>query len=188
MLKKIKDLMQTKESIDEINSKLDSTTTELEQLKKEIRSLSEQTIILKNNQQDLFLNFKENIDLIKNIRQDLENESYNFKLLQNHIQSRILEKFESEIKENLIKQFEKLKIDISNFNKLKDNLSIITENSEELKEQINKLLIISKNLKQQDFELNKFANKIFEADQEKLKLMKEIDALQRLVSKIRRER
>ena len=180
--------MKIKESIDEINSKLDSTASELVNLKKEIKDLSEQTTKLKSNQDELGLNFKENIDLIKNIREDFEKETYNFKILQNHIQSRILDKFETEIRDNITKNIEKLKTDVTNYNKLKNSINDITLNSEELKQEINKLIEISKKINKQDFELTSFADKIFETDQEKLRLMKEIDALQRLVSKIRRER
>lgn len=187
MFDKIKDLMKIKESIDEINSKLDLTASELSSLKKEIKSLSEESIILKNNQKELFLNFKENFDIIKNIREDLEKETYNFKLLQNHLQSRILDKFETEIRENITKNIEKLKTDVSNFNKLKENISDIALNFQEFKDAITNLTQISKKLKPQDFELSKFADKIFETDKEKLNLMKEIDTLQRLISKIRRD-
>jgi uncharacterized phage infection (PIP) family protein YhgE len=187
MFDKIKDLMKIKESIDEINSKLNSTTTELDELKKEIKNLAEESAKLKNNQQEFFLSFKENIDLIKTIREDLEKEAYNFKLLQNHLQARILDKFESEIRENLMKPIEKLKMDAEAFRILKDKVAEIAIYSEELSKEIAKLMLISKNIKKEDFELTKFADKIFEADNEKLRLMKDVDSLQRLIAKMRRE-
>ena len=188
MLIKIKGMMKIKEAIDEVNSKLETTASELGGVKKEIKQLTEETTILKNNQKDLFLDFKENIGLMKDIREDFEKETYNFKLLQNHLQSRILEKFENEIRDNLVKEFEKLKTDVSNFNRLKNKVDDVGAYAEELSEEINKLIQISKKIKKEDFELNKFASKILEADEEKLKLMREIDTLQRLISKMRKER
>jgi hypothetical protein len=40
-------------------------------------------------------------------------------------------------------------------------------------------------IKKEDFELTKFANKIFETDREKLDLMKKIDSMERLVGERR---
>ena len=41
-------------------------------------------------------------------------------------------------------------------------------------------------IKKEDFELTKYARHLMEADKEKLELMRKIDTLERLVSKIRR--
>ena len=51
---------------------------------------------------------------------------------------------------------------------------------------MNKFTEISRNIKQGDFELTKYANKLLEADKEKLELMRKIDTLERLISKMRR--
>ena len=53
-------------------------------------------------------------------------------------------------------------------------------------EEINKFIEISRSIKEEDFELTKFARHLMDMDREKLELMRKIDTLERLVSKIRR--
>ena len=54
-------------------------------------------------------------------------------------------------------------------------------------EEIGKFVEISKNIRKEDFELTKFARHLLEMDREKLELMRKIDTMERLVSKIRRK-
>lgn len=66
--------------------------------------------------------------------------------------------------------------------------SSVREEMKILKEEISRLQKISGSIKNQDLELVKFAGQLKEAEDEKLKLMREVDSLQRLVSSLRRRR
>lgn len=191
MIQKIKDLMAVKEHIDVIKNNLNYATNSMNELKTQIESLKQQmnenmdSINDKNN--EFFKNFDENLNVIKNLRQDFEKELFDFKLLKSQMQKKIIEKFEEELGKELQIQSEKLRIDADSYNELKENLTHITERVNGLGEEINKFVTISRNIKKEDFELTKFANQLTQMDKEKLELMHKIDTLERLVSKIRRQ-
>ena len=52
--------------------------------------------------------------------------------------------------------------------------------------EINKFLAISRNIKEKDFEMTHFARQLREGDREKLELMRKVDTMERLVSRMRR--
>ena len=191
MIQKIKDLMAVKEHIDVIKNNLNYATNSMNDLKTQIESLKQQmnenmdSINDKNN--EFFKNFDENLNVIKNLRQDFEKELFDFKLLKSQMQKKIIEKFEEELGKELQIQSEKLRIDADSYNELKENLTHITEIVNGLGEEISKFVTISRNIKKEDFELTKFANQLTQMDKEKLELMHKIDTLERLVSKIRRQ-
>jgi|TARA_B100001971_G_scaffold215114_1_gene257737 chromosome segregation ATPase len=191
MIQKIKDLMTIKEQIDVIKNNLNYTTNSMNDLKTEIGTLKQQinenisSINDKNN--EFFKNFDENLNLIKNTKQNFEKELFDFKLLKSQMQKRIVEKFEEELDKELKIQMETLKIDAGSYNELKENIAKITDKVNNLSEEINKFTAISSSIKKEDFELTRFANQLREADKEKLELMEKINTLERLVSKMRRQ-
>jgi len=190
MIQKIRDLMTIKDQIDVIKNNINHTSNSMDSLKSEVQALKEQineninTISDKNN--EFFKNFDENIDVIKNLRHDFEKELFDFKLLRSQMQKKIIEKFEEELGKELKIQIEKLRTDSESYNELKNNIIEISGKVNNLSGEINKFTEISSNIKKEDFELTRFANKLHESDREKLALMQKIDALERLISKIRR--
>jgi chromosome segregation ATPase len=188
MLQKIKDLMQIKELIDEINKKVDSHSNDVNSLKQELTSLTDQLTEIKGSQSEFLTNFKNNLDIIKESKESLQKEVYDFKLLKAQTQKNILEKFEEELSKELKLNSEKLKNDMNEYNQLKGHMNSMIEKIKTTSTEINKFTEISKNLKKEDFELSKFANQLKEADSEKLNLMRKIDSLERLISKMRRQR
>jgi chromosome segregation ATPase len=191
MIQKIKDLMAMNDQIEVIKNNLNYTTNSMNDLKTEIGTLKQQinenisSINDKNN--EFFKNFGEDINIIKSLRHDFEKELFDFKLLRSQMQKKIIEKFEEELGKELKIQMDTLKNDSESYNELKENINKVTEKVNILSEEMNKFITISSNIKKEDFELTRFANKVQEADREKLELMSKIDALERLVSKIRRQ-
>ena len=141
---------------------------------------------LNSSQKDFLKNFKDNLTIIKNLRGDFGKEIYDFKLLKAQLQRKILEKFEEELQKDLEVNRENLKKDVEDYNELRKKVAEILSRLNMTSEEINKFLEISKNIKREDFELTKFARNLMEMDREKLELMRKIDTLERLVSKIRR--
>ena len=186
MLQKIKDLMRTKEEIDVINKNVEENSKIISDLKTELESLKKELVETKKTQDEFLKNFKENLFIIKNLREDFGKEIYEFKLLKGQLQRKILEKFEEELQKDLEVNREALNKDVENYNELRKKIAEIVSRLNLTSEEINKFIEISKSIKKEDFELTKFARHLIEMDMEKLDLMRKIDTLERLVSKIRR--
>lgn len=186
MIQKIKDLMQTKELIDEINKKVQDHSTEVNTLKQELTTLNKALDEIKGNQTEFLTNFKDNLNTISESKENLKKEVYDFRLLKAQTQKNILEKFEEELGNELKVNSEKLKNDISEYNTLKNKMESMVSTLDKLSVEINKFSEISGNIKKCDFELTKHAQNLVEADKEKLELMRKIDTLERLISKMRR--
>lgn len=188
MIQKIKDLMQTKELIDDINKKVEEHSKHVNSLKEELGALTNALGEIKDNQTEFLTNFKDNLDVIGECKESLKKEVYDFRLLKAQMQKNILEKFEEELSNELKVYSEKLKNDFDEYNKLKESVASIVTQVKNLSGEINKFTEVSKNIKKEDFELTKFANQLLKADKEKLEMMKKIDTLERLISRMRRER
>ena len=189
MIQKIKGLMRIKEEIDKINDKLNNTTEIVDNLKNEVTTLKEQInnqISNINKNSELLKNFDENINLMNNIKDNFEKELFDFKLLKSQTQRKILEKFEEELQKELQLRLGSLNKDAEEYNELKKLIANISLKVNTLSGEIDKFVNISKNLKEKDFEMTHFAKQLLELDKEKLELMRKIDSLQRLVSRMRR--
>ena len=180
--------MQIKELIDEINQKVDSHSQDVNSLKQELTTLTSQLSEIKGHQSEFLTNFKNNLDIIKESKESLKKEVYDFKLLKAQTQRNILEKFEQELGKELKLNSEKLKNDMNEYNSLKEQMASMIGKIKTTSLEIGKFTEISQNIKKEDFELNKFANQLLESDKEKLNLMRKIDSLERLISKMRRQR
>lgn len=186
MIQKIKDLMKTKEDLDLINKNIEENNKIISELKAELTSLKNEVSETKSIQQDFLSMFKDNLTVIKNLREDFGKELYEFKLLKGQLQKKILDKFEEELQKDLEVNRESLRNDTNEYNELRGKVSEILSRLNLTSEEITKFTEISKNIKKEDFELTKFARQIVDMDREKLELMRKIDNLERLVSKIRR--
>lgn len=180
--------MQIKELIDTINQKVDSHSNDVDSLKQQLTELTKHLNDVKSNQTEFLTNFKDNLNIIEESKESLRKEVYDFKLLKAQTQKNILEKFEEELCKELKVNSEKLKNDLNEYNKLKEQTATTLEQIKSLSTEINKFTELSKNIKKEDFELTRYANKLQEQDKEKLELMKRIDTLEHLIAKMRRQR
>ena len=186
LLQKIRDVLKTKEDIDLMNKNLEENNRIISGLKNELESLKKELDETRNNQHEFLSNFKENLVVIKNLREDFGKELYEFKLLKGQLQRKILDKFEEELQKDLEVNRESLKKDTGDYIELRKKVAEILSKLNLTSDEINKFVEISKNIKKEDFELTKFARHLMEMDREKLELMRKIDTLERLISKIRR--
>ncbi|MDP7180790.1 MAG: hypothetical protein QF824_05980 [Candidatus Woesearchaeota archaeon] len=185
MLQNIKDLLQIKDHIHQINEITANHTKTLSPLKEEINNLKNQISTLKESQTELLNYLKESLGSIDNIKEDLKKEVYEFNLLKSQLQTKLVEKFETELKNELNINLEKLKEDHQKYDDARQKLASLVDQTSELNNNITNLNEIGKNIKKEDFELTNHANKLLETDREKLELMKKIDTLERLISKMR---
>jgi len=187
MIQKIKELLKIKELIEEINSQVASHSSDVNSLKEGLGSLTRELREVKTNQTEFLTNFKDNLDIIGESKENLRKEVYDFRLLKAQAQKNILEKFEAELSKELKLYSEKLTNDLNEYNKLKEKTSSILKEINGLSGEISKFTEISRNIKKEDFELTNHAKKLLEQDKEKLELMRKIDTLERLISRMRRE-
>jgi len=186
MLQKIKDLMRVKEEIDLIKSSVGENNKLTSELKTELESLKKELIENKKLQGEFLKNFKENLTIIKTLREDFGKELVEFKLLKGQLQRKILDKFEEELQKDLQINREALKKDAEDYNEVRKKVQETLSRLNLTTEEVGKFMEISKSIKKEDFELTKFARQLIDMDREKLELMRKIDTLERLVSKIRR--
>ncbi|MEK6983204.1 MAG: hypothetical protein AABX33_01410 [Nanoarchaeota archaeon] len=186
MLQKFKDLLKTKEEIDIINKNIEENSKIISSLKNDLEKLKKELNDANINQQEFLKNFKDNLFVIKNLREDFGRELVDFKLLKAQLQRKILGKFEEELQKDLEVNRENLRKDSEDYSELRKKVSEVLSRLNLASEEINKFIEISKSVKKEDFELTKFARHLLDMDKEKLELMRKIDTLERLVSKIRR--
>ncbi|MBL7055670.1 hypothetical protein ISS07_02035 [Candidatus Woesearchaeota archaeon] len=190
MIKKIKELMEVNEQIDVIKNNLTYTTSSVDDMKSEVKnlkeSMQEQSENIDHNNKEFLKNFSEDLNIIKETRKDFEKELFQFKLLKAQMQKKIIDKFEEEMSAELKIQMESLQGDATQYQELKDNVSLISNQVNNLGEEIDKFMQISRNIKKGDFELTRFSHQLKDMDREKLELMRKIDTLERLVSKQRK--
>jgi hypothetical protein len=186
MLQKIKGLMNVKEDLDLINSNIDENNKIISQLKSELETLRNGLDESNKAQAEFLKNFKENIAVIKNLREDFGKELVEFKLLKGQLQRKILDKFEEELQKDLEVNREALRKDSEDYNDLRKKVADILSRLNLTTAEISTFMEISKSIKKEDFELTRFARQLIDMDREKLDLMRKIDTLERLVSKIRR--
>ncbi len=186
MIQKIRDVLKTKEDIDLMNRNIGENNRITSELKVELESLKIGLSESKKSQDEFLKNFKENLFVIKNLREDFGKELYEFKLLKGQLQKKILEKFEEELQKDLEVNREALRKDTNDYAELRKKVAEILSRLNLTGEEISKFIEISRSIKKEDFELTRFARQLIEADREKLELMRKIDTLERLVSKIRR--
>lgn len=190
MIKKIKELMEAKEAVDKLSSGVENNIMVVNELTKEISELKESFSNVKRqiNKDSIELadSLKDKIETINSLKESLQNEVSNFKVFLNNQKKGMLEDLTKEFREEILNHTDSLKGDISSYNELKQQVSNVLSQTTTLTEEIQKLKEISKNIRKEDFELTNFVNKVTEMDKEKLRLMKEIDTLQRLIAKSRR--
>ncbi|MBI4143536.1 hypothetical protein HY487_01485 [Candidatus Woesearchaeota archaeon] len=186
MLQKIKGLMNVKEDIDAISRNIEGSNKVISELKTELEALRSGLAESKKVQDEFLRNFKENLSVIKNLREDFAKELVEFKLLKGQLQRKILDKFEEELQKDLEVNREALKKDAEDYNELRKKVAEMLSRLNLTGEEMGKFIEISKGIKKEDFELTKFARQLIDMDREKLELMRKIDTLERLVSKIRR--
>ena len=186
MITKIKELMDVKSNLEELNKSVSDNNKTISELKEELNQLRNELSEIKGNQKEFLKAFKDDLGVIHNLRDDFGRELFEFKLLKGQLQRKILDKFEEELQKDLGMNRELLKKDVEDYNELRKKVTDILSKVSLTSEEIGKFIDISRNIKKEDFELTKFARHLIEMDREKLDLMRKIDNMERLVSKIRR--
>jgi len=187
MIAKIRELMQVKEDIDQVKTSLNEHQKSVNSMQTDLNNLKQTFLDTQEVQSSFLKSFQDNISIIQDSKEALQKEIYDFKLLKTRTQDLIMKKLEEEISKEMTTHFERLKTDATQYNELKKDVISISSTTKRLTDEIDKFINISSEIKKGDFELTQFANKLLVMDREKLELMRKIDTLERLISKIRRK-
>ena len=186
MIGRIQDLMKMKDEIDAINKNLKENSREVYDLKLGIEELKKTLGDMGSIRKDFIKDFSEELKSIKYLKEDFGKEVYEFRLLKAKMQNRILERFEEELKKELGINNARLQKDLEEYEQSRKKIAQMALAISSAGDEIKKFIEISSNIKKEDFELDRFARQLSNASKEKLDLMRKIDSLERLVSKMRR--
>ncbi len=186
MIEKIKNLLKMQEEVDVLKSKLDAHSLSVDTFTKEMSAIHAELATVRKSQQELLKELESSLGMFSQIKEDMSKEVYDFKLLKSQLQKKLLDKFEEELRQELKLNVSSLRKDLSDYEEMKDSVKELLKKTELTKQEMGKWMEISKSVKQSDFELNKFAHQLKHADSEKLELMRKIDTLERMISKMRR--
>jgi|SRR3989344_976202 len=120
--------------------------------------------------------------LIHKTREDVEKSTRSFTDVQRKIERVVDEQIGGAIRASV----DHLKLDVGKYDLAKKEIENSAKLLAQMNEEFAKFHAISKEIKQGDFQLVKYAKELQASDSERVKLMKEIDDLQRMVAKMRR--
>ncbi|MDP2750433.1 MAG: hypothetical protein Q8O89_06385 [Nanoarchaeota archaeon] len=183
---------EEKEFLSDLSKRMESISKRLEA---QDSSLKESFSNLKKDldeiriESDFIHEYKKELENIKSSRKDFEESVEKFSIMQMKLYNKIVDNIKEDINKSLIPEVKKLQlisVDIKRYEELKEKIASFEKDIAMLKANLDKVNTIASGIKKEDFELTKFANKIFEADKEKIRLMKDNEALQKLISIERR--
>jgi len=149
-----------------------------------VESFKRQIIELNTENNKALRQIKNDTGALKNFKDELKKELYEFKLFKKEIKK----KFSEQIEKDISTIRESMKKDVSGFNDTKNKLDLKLNQVEKLDQEIKKLTTITKGINAADFELSKHKKNLDNNEKEKLELLRKIDNLERLVAKLRRGR
>jgi len=155
-------------------------------VKSDLHSIKSTISILVAEQKQMLRANTEALQLSRDLKEDLTESINSVKLISSTIQNNLIKKITEDVN-NLTQEIStKLSGSESLKRELDDAATKVKNELNQLNGEIIKMKSIMSNIKAEDFELTKFAHQLTNADNEKLRLMREIDTLQRLVSSLRR--
>ena len=101
MLQKIKDLMQVQETAQQIGKEIASQRDTVAGLTGAVSALQEEIKTIKLGAEKSLHSVRQNLSEIEHLKEELRKEIYDFKLLKNQMQNRVMERLETEIEQEL---------------------------------------------------------------------------------------
>lgn len=193
MLAELRETLSGKKT-EQLASELGETKRLHEEHSKEIFSLRQEITTANTNikalveqQQQLIKTNTEALSTVQELKEQLNDSVNSIKIVSSTIQNNLVRKVTDDL--NNLTQEVSLKLGGSEKLKkeIEETADKFKEELQQLNQEIKRLKTVTANIKAEDFELAKFANKLTAADSEKIRLTRQIDSLQRLVSALRRQ-
>ncbi|MBI2576705.1 hypothetical protein HYV84_05820 [Candidatus Woesearchaeota archaeon] len=186
MIQKIKNLLQVGEQVDALTFQMGSQKASFDGMAKQLGDISSSLIELKEKQKEFVGILQSDVGLLQETKEDFKKELYDFKLLKSQLQEQILKQFEEELAKDLTTNREQLSHDTEEYQKMREQLQSLISKISQSGADLQKFLDIGRQIKKEDFMLGDFAKNIQQSEREKRELLMKIDALERLISKMRR--
>ena len=194
MISNIKHVATLGKNLSELNSKVSSYGEEIASLKQSLDSVSESVREIQadleranRNQAESLATFNKRMQDIKEISDQFKKSVYDFSVLKKDMQNEILSKFDTRLREELIRHSESLSHSMEEYDKLRSAVHDQGRLFKDLTKETEKLCGIAAGLKKSDFEFTRYADRIRKTEQEKTELLRKIDALERLAARLRRK-
>ncbi len=191
LIEKIRGILQLKELITGLTKQVNHNEKSVEDLSGNITKLQEHVSDLsveiktvKKSKEKYMEGFDSESKRVKETADRLNNCVNSINLALRQMPNDIFHQLRQEMDESI----KKVKLELDSYNNLKKEMSGINSEVKETRKELNKFKEISSKLKSADFDLTKYQKILEENDREKLQLMKKIDTLERLISKMRRSR
>jgi len=195
VLSKIKDVLKVQESLGELTKAVKEQTKAVQKLseefdesKKEIKNHSKQIKELKDNQEKSIKDLEKTIQSLNKNNYELRKEIDTFKLSKANLHNHAV----NELKKSLKEAADSLKNEKADYNKAQKAINELTENIsknyEVFSKEIQRLVNVSNKIKEADFELTKHAKNLDRYENEKLKFIREIDKLETMIARMKRNR
>ena len=124
----------------------------------------------------------EHLTAVVRAREDVEKSTRSFTELQRRIEQFITQRVGDSIKESM----NVLKVDADRYAAVKKEIDILVGSAREFSEQAAIFTQMAQRIEKADLDLSKYAKELARTDTEKVKLMKDVDELQRMIAKMRR--
>ena len=190
MLDKIRGALEAGKIAEEVSVKLEShqqklseQTAVIQKLLNSVSELTDSVSTLKSYHEELQHTYKQSISVAEKLKDELASDVINVQVLKSQLQNQIVAK----VSEELNKFTGQFKGKLDEVGRLHEQTILIAGDVGKVRDEINRFTTISSRLKDTDFQLTNYAQKLETNDKEKLQLMRQIDSLQRLVSKMRQQ-
>ena len=189
MLSRIKEIVsgsEAKELTSQLAGQLKQVSEAVKEQNELIGSLKKDTEGTKGSVAEMKNEVKSAVDTARELQEAIRSNIAELKALTSHIQGSVKQKIADDMAELIklvstkLEGAEKLKHEVAT------SAAAVVNELGKLKSEIAKLSAVADKIKAEDFELTKFSNQILAADKEKMQLMGRIDALERLIAKMRR--
>ena len=199
MLKKIQGILHAKEGLDEVKQDLASVRSsigkdigEMKLLLAELSGAWEAAYKALQGHADTSLKVQQDLATglrtVQELKESFESELNELRMLKSRMHKTLLEDLKGEFKDEIASVRTSLVLESGSLNQLRAEVLSMGTQINAIKPEITKFTEISQHIKKADFDLNKYALRLDEANRDKLELLRKIDTLQKLISKERRLR
>jgi chromosome segregation ATPase len=183
---------------EKVEEKLEKNSHEVKKLKEEIsllkdsfldhnkalKDIKHQLELLNSGQQNILISSQTSLKSIEDKGESFDRIIRKLDQTNLSLEQKTFSKINSTVEEEL----GKIKTDVSKYNSLKEELSVLTKNLDIIKSQLEKFNAIAVTIKQKDFELVNYAQKIENVEKEKYKVFQENEHLKDIMAKMAKGR
>ncbi|MBI4016122.1 MAG: hypothetical protein HY363_00340 [Candidatus Aenigmarchaeota archaeon] len=194
MLEKLRDMLSVADKIKQVNSAIDSHAGKVHDMQEQILKLQDSITLLANTHSkalkdihDVLNQTRESMLAVEDMKKKLDEEVCQFRMLKGQLQTKLVDRFDQELKSELKRNTDELNINVKNYSKVLQDANRFSAALSQTTGELQKWLLISKSIQEKDFDMTRTARQLIEYGEDKKALLQKIDMLERLVGKMRRQ-